>query len=156
MSDRIAGVIARRLVRHSDDRGHLIEIYKERDFFAHVPIIKQTNYTLTYPGVIKAFHGHKLQWDLWHVISGEAQVVLRDMRGEYQGCQSQIGPDMVVYTGESNPTIIAIPPGVFHGYRVLGDKPVGLLYHVTVEYNRDNPDELRLPPETFDWSTRNR
>jgi len=155
----ISGVIIKQLVRHSDDRGHLIEIYKERYFFASVPVVKQTNYTVTYPGVIKAFHGHDHQWDLWHVISGEAQVVLRDMRGQVKeliGPCNRPGRDMVIYTGESNPYIIAIPPGVFHGYRVLGDKPVGLLYHVTQEYDEANPDELRLPAETFDWSTRNR
>ena len=58
-----------------DDRGFFTEVFKETADDFKIPI-KQTSYTETYPGVIKAFHWHKRQWDLWFVVKGMAQVVL--------------------------------------------------------------------------------
>ena len=74
----IDGVVLKTCTVHADDRGHLIEIIRDDD-----PVfreVKQTTYTVAYPGVIKAFHWHKRQWDVWFIISGMAQVVLYDLR----------------------------------------------------------------------------
>ena len=118
--------------------------------------IKQTSYTETYPGVIKAFHWHKIQWDLWFVVKGMAQVVLHDMRKDsptYKETQ-------VIFAGERNPVVIFIPPFVAHGYRVLGNEKVGLFYHTTESYDPKNADEERIdyssPEIGFDWETKNR
>ena len=55
----IKDVKIKELIKHCDDRGFFIEILKNNDsFFKN---IKQTSYTETYPGVIKAFHYHKKQ-----------------------------------------------------------------------------------------------
>ena len=47
-----------------------------------------------------------------------------------------------------------------HGYRVLGNKPLTIIYFTTTSYNRVNPDEKRIPwndPEIgFDWTTKHR
>ena len=32
------------------------------------------------PELIKAFHWHKLQWDYWDIVVGNARVVLVDLR----------------------------------------------------------------------------
>ena len=150
----ITGVIVKQLKINSDDRGFFAEILKfgEKSFQE----IKQTSYTETYPGVIKAFHWHKKQWDIWFVAAGMAQVVLHDLRKK----SPTQGETEVIYAGENNRVVIVIPPGVAHGYRVLGRKKVGLFYHTTESYNPRNPDEERIPfgdPKIgFDWTTKNR
>ena len=150
----ITGVIVKQLKINSDDRGFFAEILKfgEKSFQE----IKQTSYTETYPGVIKAFHWHKKQWDIWFVAAGMAQVVLHDLRKK----SPTQGETEVIYAGENNRVVIVIPPGVAHGYRVLGRKKVGLFYHTTEAYNPRNPDEERIPFDDpkigFDWTTKNR
>ena len=150
----INGVKVKVIRRIPDDRGFFAEVLRSgEETFAD---IKQTSYTETYPGVIKAFHWHKKQTDIWFVAKGMAQVVLYDLRED----SSTHGETNVWYAGEGNPLLISIPPGVAHGYRVLGTSPVGLFYHTTEQYDLANPDEERLPfndPRIgFDWVTKNR
>lgn len=151
---KIHDVVIKQLVTHSDDRGYFREILREDDnLLRH---FGQTAFTKTYPGVIKAFHWHKDQDDLWYVADGMARVVLYDRRPD----SPTRGQTQVIYAGEDNPVLIFIPTGIAHGYQVIGSKPVMLFYHVTRSYDPDDPDEERIPfddPEIgFDWSIRNR
>lgn len=153
-SKLIEGVKIKKLLLHPDDRGFFTEVLKfGEETFAD---IKQTSYTETYPGVIKAFHWHKRQTDIWFVARGMAQVVLHDLRDD----SPTKGITNVWYSGEKNYLVISIPPGVAHGYRVLGNEPVRLFYHTTEAYDPKNPDEERIPwndPKIgFDWTTKNR
>ena len=150
----IEGVTLKPLVKRADDRGWLAEIVRCDDkFFTR---FGQTVVTMSYPGVIKAFHWHRKQDDYWCVLQGNAQVVLHDLR---EGSRTS-GETQVVYLGENSFQVLAIPRGVAHGYRVLGDEPVLLMYHVTQPYNPAAPDEERLPHDDprigFDWSTQMR
>lgn len=153
------GVIIKPLSIFSDDRGYLMEVFKEGDEVAKTiaakgAAIKQTTYTLSYPGIIKAFHLHKRQFDIWFFPSGNAQVVLHDLRKDsptYKQTQ-------VIFAGEQNRMLICIPPFVAHGYKVLGQTPACLLYHTTEPFDPANPDEERFPWDSkdinFDWTTK--
>lgn len=147
-------VIIKQLVTYPDDRGFFREVLRDDDTL--LANFGQTSVTVTYPGVIKAFHYHEKQDDLWYIASGMAQVVLYDMRTDSPTHKQT----QVIYAGEQNPVLIKIPIGVAHGYRVLGDKPVMLFYHTTMSYNPKNPDEKRIPFDDpsigFDWATKNR
>lgn len=150
----IQGVKIKQLKIFSDDRGFITEALREgEDTFIEV---KQTTYTETYPGVIKAFHWHKKQTDVWFVASGMAQVVLYDLRED----SPTVKETNVFYLGEQNKALLLIPPGVAHGYRVLGTEPVNLFYHTDRAYDPASPDEERIsfndPRIGFDWSTKNR
>jgi dTDP-4-dehydrorhamnose 3,5-epimerase len=150
----IHDVIVKKLVTYSDDRGYFREVVREDDqLLRH---FGQSSITKTYPGVIKAFHWHHNQDDVWYVVDGMARVVLYDRR---PGSPTQ-GVTQVVYAGEDNPVVILIPIGIAHGYQVLGNKPVVLFYHVTQVYDPKQPDEQRIPfddPQIgFDWSIQNR
>jgi dTDP-4-dehydrorhamnose 3,5-epimerase len=150
----IQGVQLKPLRRFADDRGYLMELVRADDpFFTE---FGQTVATLSYPGVIKAFHWHERQDDYWVVLQGMAQVVLHDLR---DGSPTR-GKTDVYYLGEYNPQVLAIPRGVAHGYRVLGAEPALLLYTVTRPYDPANPDEHRIPYDDpgigFDWSTQMR
>lgn len=150
----IDGVKIKQLKKFSDDRGFFAEIIKFGEETFHE--VKQTSYTETYSGVIKAFHWHKKQWDVWFVVRGMAQVVLYDLREE----SKTKGETQVVYAGEDSPVTIAIPPGVVHGYRVLGNEKVCLFYHTSEAYDPASPDEERIafddPMINFDWKTKNK
>ena len=150
----IDGVKIKQVKRYSDDRGFFAEIIKFGEDTFHE--VKQTSYTETYPGVIKAFHWHKKQWDVWFVVKGMAQVVLYDLR---EGSKTK-GETQVIYAGEDSPVTIAIPPGVAHGYRVLGNENVCLFYHTSEAYDQASPDEERIafddPMINFDWKTKNK
>ena len=133
----IKGVHIKKLIKHEDHRGFFAEILKENDkFFKH---IKQTSYTETNPGIIKAFHYHKLQDDIWFIAKGKAKVVLFDLRNDSETKHKT----QIIETDENNPLLIFIPKLVAHGYQVLGNKPVCLFYHTTESYNPD--DEHRIP-----------
>jgi len=150
----IHDVIVKKLVTHSDDRGYFREVVREdENLLRH---FGQSSITKTYPGVIKAFHWHHNQDDVWYVVDGMARVVLYDRR---PGSPTE-GVTQVVYAGEDNPVVILIPIGVAHCYQVLGNKPVVLFYHVTQAYDPKQPDEQRIPFDDphigFDWSIQNR
>ncbi|MBA7490637.1 dTDP-4-dehydrorhamnose 3,5-epimerase [subsurface metagenome] len=135
-----------------DDRGYLYETLRSDDSFFKK--FGQSNVTLTYPGIIKAFHWHKKQDDIWVVTQGMAQVVLYDLRKN----SLTKGQTEVFFMGEQNPIMLFIPHGVAHGYKVLGNKPCMLIYYTTHLYNPKNPDEERIafddPKIDFDWETK--
>lgn len=148
----IEGVVFKKLVKHCDDRGTFMEILRDDDQL--LENFGQASASMSYPGVIKAFHYHKLQDDIWYFPVGNAQVVLYDMRKDTQSYQET----SVYYMGEENPSILLIPKGVAHGYRVLGQQPAMILYFTTQSYQVDNPDEYRIahddPIINFDWTTK--
>ncbi len=150
----IHGVETKRLVQHPDDRGYLAELLR-----ADEPIFSgfgQANVTLTYPGVVKAWHYHRQQDDLWVCVRGMLRVGLYDMR-EDSPTHKQV---QELYIGEQNPMLVKIPVGVAHGYTVVGSEPAILIYVVTTPYDPNAPDEFRIPWDSpdipFDWSVRNR
>jgi len=105
----------------------------------------QINYSVLYPGIVKAWHRHKYQDDYFCVIKGNAQVgIVQDdtpLPGLVQAEK--------FYMGEHNPSILHIPAGEWHGLTVVGTEPAGLLYLVTNEYNTAKPDEERCPHYSF-------
>ncbi|AEJ41538.1 dTDP-4-dehydrorhamnose 3,5-epimerase related protein [Sulfobacillus acidophilus TPY] len=147
----IDGVQVKTLVRHPDDRGFFQEILRDDDGLLRR--FGQASLSMSYPGVIKAFHYHERQDDLWFFPVGMAQVVLHDLR-EHSPTR---GITQVLYAGEDYPVLILIPVGVAHGYRVLGNQPLMIVYFTTESYNPAAPDEKRIPWDDpgigFDWTT---
>jgi dTDP-4-dehydrorhamnose 3,5-epimerase len=156
----IDGVKIKQLTAHRDipdtpeamtgKTGFLLEVLRADDNL--LKKFGQTIFTVSYQGTIKGFHWHKKQDDLWFVATGKAKIVLYDQRSD----SPTKGETQVIYAGEDDYKLVLIPIGVVHGYKVIGDKPVLLFYHVTEVYNPDDPDELRIPFDdktiNFDWS----
>ncbi len=153
-SGPIESVKIKRLVRHCDDRGFFQEILRDDDSL--LSRFGQSSMSKSYPGVIKAFHYHERQDDLWFFPVGNAQVVLHDLRHD----SPTRGRTQVVHMGEDNPILLFIPRMVAHGYRVLGEKAAVIIYFTTESYNPLDPDEKRIghddPLIGFDWSTKPR
>ncbi len=102
------------------------------------------NITWAYPGRVVAWHRHQKQTDHWFVIKGNLKVGLLDDDGNHKW----------VYLGDNDRRVLSIPPGVWHGYMVMGDEETILMYYITSKYDEDNPDEERLSIEDagVDWS----
>jgi len=145
----IDGIKIKRIASHADGRGYFREILREKNkLLKH---FGQASVSLTKPGVIKAFHWHKKQDDLFYVVSGKALVVLYDKRKN----SKTFGKIMPLEMNENEPKLLFIPKGVAHGYKVLGNKPLTMLYIMDKQYNSKNPDESRMdyddPKIGFDW-----
>jgi len=149
---RIDGVVCQPLKVINDDRGYFMEVVKQplpNDF-----TVKQASITMAYPGVIKAFHHHSKQTDIWCALSGYARCVLYDLRN-YSPTYKEFD---TIYIGESEYKTLLIPPLVAHGYQVLGNKPFKLLYFMDQVYNPLCPDEGRIAFNSlgYDWEIKNR
>ncbi len=147
----IADVRIAPLALHPDDRGYFLELARfGQALTADFPAAStQVSAALTYPGAIKAFHFHRLQTDLWAVPAGMLQVALVDLRP----ASPTFGLRNTIYAGQLRPWQILIPPGVGHGYKVIGRDPALLVYLTDRFYNPD--DEGRIPYNdpgiAYDW-----
>jgi dTDP-4-dehydrorhamnose 3,5-epimerase len=151
----IAGVMVHPLQVFADDRGFFTELARLGSRGIAQKMVPederriQISTTLTYPGTIKAIHYHYEQHDLWAPIAGMMQVFLYDLRRN----SPTFGRINTLYVGQYRPWEILIPPGVAHGYKVLGTQPVQLVYLTDRFYNP--ADEGRLayndPRIGYDW-----
>ena len=83
----IEGAIIRPLVVIPDDRGHFAEVFRTTDPIARGFEFRQTSITRTRAGVIKAFHYHLQQEDIFlpmasHIL-GERREELSRILGEF-------------------------------------------------------------------------
>jgi dTDP-4-dehydrorhamnose 3,5-epimerase len=136
-----------------DDRGYFLEVGRiGKGAVADFPAEStQVSAALSYPGTIKAFHFHKFQTDCWVPVQGMFQVALVDLRKDSR----THGLRNTLYVGALRPWQLIIPPGVGHGYKVIGPNPAMLVYLTNRFY--DPKDEGRIPynhPQiAYDWET---
>jgi dTDP-4-dehydrorhamnose 3,5-epimerase len=104
----------------------------------------QINYSKVFPGAVKAWHRHKKQIDFWICVDGDLKVGLYCAESDTMS---------IAHIGEHSPSMVVIPPGVWHGCTPIGGKPAGLLYCVSEKYDPMIPDEERSPWDSmrFDW-----
>ncbi len=156
----IAGVRIQPLRIYPDDRGFFTELARlgsgglAEKMLPSEDARIQVSATLTYPGTIKAIHYHYEQTDLWLPVRGMLQVFLCDLRKD----SATFGKVNTLYVGTLRPWAILIPPGVGHGYKVVGREPALLVYITNRFYNPE--DEGRLPHDhpgiAYDWKTQHK
>jgi dTDP-4-dehydrorhamnose 3,5-epimerase len=131
------------LTAHVDDRGYLIEIVRATD--PHLPKFGQVYLVGNFAkGTVRAFHKHQEMWDLFFISHGAAKFVLVDDRAE-----SPTYREVNTFVASArNPSLIVVPPGVYHGWMSLEDD-TQMISTATEVYRRGNPDEIRIPPDSF-------
>jgi dTDP-4-dehydrorhamnose 3,5-epimerase len=155
-ADRIDGVTIRPYDLWPDDRGYFLEVIRARQGLgADFPLEStQVSVALSYPGTIKAFHFHRHQTDLWVPAHGMFQIALVDLRA---GSPTH-GVKNTLYAGALKPWQVRIPPGVGHGYKVIGEDAAMLVYVTDRFYNPQ--DEGRIPYNdasiAYDWETQHK
>lgn len=154
--DLIDGVRIQPFPLWPDDRGYFLEIARIGQGLpgGFPPATTQVSAARGYPGTIKAFHFHLEQTDYWVAVAGMLQVALVDLR---KGSPTQ-GLRNTLYVGALRPWQILIPPGVAHGYKVIGAEPAMLVYITDRTYNPK--DEGRIPYDEprihYDWETQHK
>lgn len=133
----LEGIYIKQLRRFIDERGSFTEIMR-KDWDDEIPDeIKQANLSVTYPGIVRAWHRHmRGQVDYFLVIKGCLKICAFDEKtGEL---------NEIISSGE-NPQLVRIPGHYWHGIRVIGSEPAMLIYFVNKLYDYAEPDELRRP-----------
>jgi dTDP-4-dehydrorhamnose 3,5-epimerase len=152
-ADLIAGVRLAPLKVHPDDRGYFLELQRlGHGLAAEFPAeTTQISAALNYAGAVKAFHYHLHQTDCWNPVKGLLQVALVDLRPD----ATTFGLRNTIYVGPLRPWQVLIPPGVAHGYKVIGTEEALLVYMTDRFYNP--ADEGRIayndPSINYDWET---
>ena len=151
---QIEGVVVKRLRKHLDHRGWLCELFRADE----IPqdILPQMSYcSLTYPGVTRGPHAHRYQTDLFCFVGpGNFEIRLWDNRSDSSTFKNMLK----LYGGADSPLCVIVPPGVVHGYKVIGTEP-GIVFNSPNKlyggYGRkDEIDEIRyenLKDSPFDF-----
>jgi len=144
VADQIEGVWVKDLRFIPDERGRLIEILRsdEEGFVG----FGQVYMTTTYPGVVKAWHLHKVQDDNFCCLKGTVKLVMYDARDE----SPTKGTINELFIGDHNPKLVRVPPGVYHGWKCVSEDEAIILNVPTEPYNHEAPDEYRAAWNTPD------
>ena len=132
------------LRRFEDERGWFSELMRSS---ALPKPVRQSNLVYSRKGVIRGLHYHERgQDDLFACVQGMVRVVVLDRES---------GETFTEDIGDDNPVAVYVPGRHAHGYEALTD--CLFLYHVTQEYDADDPDEHGLcwadPRVKHLWST---
>jgi dTDP-4-dehydrorhamnose 3,5-epimerase len=146
----IEGVKTKQLKSIPDQRGRLMEILRcDDEVFLK---FGQMYITTVYPGVVKAWHYHKVQYDNFAVPQGMVQIALYDSR---PGSPTK-GEVNVFNVGVHNPLLVHIPPLVYHGFKNIGLDEAIIINCPTEPYSYTDPDEYRIdahsPEIPHDWA----
>ncbi|HKZ04201.1 MAG TPA: dTDP-4-dehydrorhamnose 3,5-epimerase family protein [Methylomirabilota bacterium] len=143
----IGGVEVVDLKRFVDDGGAFVELGR-LTAGAHAAFrgfeVRQVNYSEVDPGVIKAFHLHRRQSDVWFVPPGDRMLlVLLDCRA---GSPTENALRRMIL-GDGATRLVRIPPGVAHGVRNVATSRGRIIYFVDTQFSADpdTSDEGRLP-----------
>jgi dTDP-4-dehydrorhamnose 3,5-epimerase len=128
----VDGVRVIPLRRLEDGRGWFTELMRAS---ALPKPVRQSNLVYSRQGVIRGLHYHERgQSDLFACVQGMVRVVVLDRES---------GETFTEDIGDENPAAVWVPGHHAHGYEALTD--CLFLYHVTEEYDRDDPDEREVP-----------
>ena len=158
----LPGVIVYDIKKNIDERGFFAELLRLdwRSLVEDDDNIVQVNLSISYPGIIRAWHRHSMgQVDYVCVVKGVLKVCAYDDRVDSK-TKGQL--DEIILNSEQI-QIIRIPGFYWHGTKCIGDEPSMVLYFVTKLYNYKNPDEERRPwndpsiidprtGEQYDWN----
>ncbi|MCK4736184.1 MAG: dTDP-4-dehydrorhamnose 3,5-epimerase family protein [Methanophagales archaeon] len=144
-----------------DERGFFAELFRLdwRSFIEDDNIV-QVNLSMSYPGIIRAWHRHSRgQIDYICVVKGAFKVCAYDDR---EGSKTKGQLDEIILNSEKLQAV-RIPGFYWHGTKCIGNEPSMALYFVTRLYDYKNPDEERRPwndpsiidpktDERYDWN----
>jgi len=134
----LKGIMIKPLKRFNDERGSFTETLREdwKDILAEESPV-QTNFSASYPGIIRAWHRHlRGQTDYLIVLKGALKICAYDEETKEL--------DEIIATGQDL-QIVKIPGHYWHGFKVVGDETAFLVYFTTRLHDYKNPDEERRP-----------
>lgn len=139
----IDGVKFLPLQAHTDNRGWLSELLREDDEnFQHFGQLYMVNNYKAH--VVRAFHMHNEQDEVFFVTQGTIQFILVDERPE-----SATFKEMNQFVIDANrPNALWVPRGIQHGSMALTDG-AQIMAVTSAPYQKEKPDEVRLPSDYY-------
>ena len=138
----IDGVRVIPLQRIPDERGTIMHMLRRSD--PHFLEFGEIYFATIFPGVIKAWHLHKVMTLNYACVHGRVKLVIYDGR---DGSPTQ-GEVMEVFLGPDNYSLVQIPPNLWNGHKGMGDDYAIIANCAT--HPHDPTQSIRLSP--FDQS----
>ena len=153
--DPIDGVSYRLTRPVSHRHGHLTEVLREDWGLTEAPLV-QVTLTTTFPGRVRAWGLHSATTDRLFAATGSLCIVCYDGRI----ASPTFGAVNEFLLGARNQGLVVIPPGVYHGWKNVGDDEAAIISMPSQQYDYDAPDRWELAwdsPEArelilYDWS----
>lgn len=134
----IEGVKVKKLKVITDERGRLMEILRSDDDVFEK--FGQVYMTTAKPGVVKAWHYHRLQDDYFVCVHGKIKLALYDPR---KGSPTYKEVNEFIL-GLEEPVLVRIPKRVYHGFKCVSDHEAVVINTPTRAYDHKSPDEYRV------------
>jgi len=132
----LEGIQIKHLKRRFDERGFFLELMRKewKEIFKEEDIV-QANLSITYPGIIRAWHRHlRGQIDYFIALQGTIKICAYNEENSKLNEIISAGNDL---------QIVRVPGKYWHGFKVISNEPVWLLYFVNKLYDYEKPDEER-------------
>jgi dTDP-4-dehydrorhamnose 3,5-epimerase len=132
----LQGIRTKSIRRFPDERGFFAEVMRKdwKDLFGDDTVV-QSNFSFSYPGVIRAWHRHvKGQIDYFLALKGMIKICAFD------DATAEVNE---IISSALDLQVVRMPGHYWHGFKALGDEPAMLLYFTTNLYDPANPDEER-------------
>jgi dTDP-4-dehydrorhamnose 3,5-epimerase len=153
--DLLDGVKLKMLANVCDDRGTVCEIFRFDWKISDEPLVHVFQ-TSTYPGRVKAWLVHRRHTDRLFVATGMLQIALFDDRPE----SPTRGRINEFFLGELRRGVLVVPPGIYHGWKNIGQTESIVISMPTESYDYDDPDVFRVDPHNggvpYSWTARDR
>ena len=134
----LKGIKIKPISRLPDERGFFCEVMRKdwKELFDDDTVV-QSNFSFTYPNVIRAWHRHlRGQTDYFLALKGNIKIC---------GFDEILGELNEIVSSAFNMQVVRMPGHYWHGFKALGDEPAMLVYFTTNLYNPAEPDEERRP-----------
>ena len=139
----IEGVKLKELKNVIKDNGHLTEIWRA-DWQLDDEHVKQIFQNVLEPNGLSGWHAHADTIDRIMVNFGKMKIVLYDARKD----SPTYGYINEFRIGSIRPTLIVVPPKVFHAVQNISMEKSALINIVNHAYSYKDPDHWRLPIDT--------
>jgi dTDP-4-dehydrorhamnose 3,5-epimerase len=153
LGQTIEGVSVREVRHVPRDHGVITEIFRPEWDPSGLPVVHVYQSRL-FAGAIGAWSCHMRTTDRLFVSQGQLKIVLYDAR---DGSKTN-GLLMELHAGDARPSLVVVPPGIWHGLQSLGNVDALVLNFPTEAYNYKDPDHYRLPYDSAEipyvWNVR--
>lgn len=136
----IEGVAIKEVAHVPVDSGYLTELVRV-EWLGENARIDQVFQRVLEPGAISAWHRHAETTDRLFCSLGQILLVLYDGRVD-SPTHGTVSEHRI---GTLRPTLVVVPPGVWHGVKNAGSQPAALINIVDRAYNYTDPDHWSVP-----------
>jgi len=139
----LAGVLLKEVPNIITRNGVTTEVYRP-EWPVGPDQVRHMIHVILRGDAISAWHMHEYQTDTIFVTSGTIKLILFDDR---PGSTTR-GEGSVFHLSRMRPTLVTIPPGIWHGLKNVEKTESSFINYFDRPYVYTDPDEWRLPADT--------